>query len=942
MIPGHGFHSAETVPFFQKESVSMLEVYDLTVEYKTELLGLDHPQPRFSWKLKTDVQNTVQAAYRLLLSGGGITWDTGRVESGQSILIPYGGPAFSVRTEYTWKLTVWTNHGEEASASSRFETGLLSGDAFEKDAKWITHGLPAEEKACPVFTKTFPASKALRKARLYATACGLYEAEINGVKIGDTYFAPGWTSYHKRLQYQVYEVDSLREGKNTLRFTLGDGWYKSPLGFYPTPNHYGDTTALLAMLVLTYEDGTEEVIGTDESWQVSTGAIRFSEIYDGETQDTTLSGKPAGQAKLFAGAYDALVSQENEPVRCLLTLPVQKDFIAPNGDRVIDFGQNLTGWVEVKTQGRPGQKITLRHAESLDENGNFYTGNLSWAKATDTYILNGEAQTLRPHFSFHGFRYVSLEGVEEGQPIELTACHLSSDLKAAGTFTCSDPRINRLRENILWGQRDNYLDVPTDCPQRSERLGWTGDATAFTPTAVFHQNVMPFMRKWLRDLAADQDPETGMAQVVPDILSDGPGGSKQNGSAYWGDAATVIPWTLYETYGDKQVLEEQYPSMRTWVEYIRRQCGENSLWQTGFQYGDWLGLDVERNDFVEERKGATDDYFAANCCYLWSLKILADSARVLGKAGDEKLYGELHKKVLQAFRDEYITKTGRLVCETQTAMTLALYFGMVEDAFRPQIADRLEQNIAAHKSHLTTGFIGTPYLCLALSDNGKHDIAGKLLLQEDPPGWLYEVKMGATTIWERWNSILPDGSFNPANMNSLNHYAYGSIAFWLYTRLCGLRLIEPGYRKFAVAPQFMKGITHAEMTYDSVYGEIGIAWRCEGGKITVDLNVPVGAEALVTLPEKEGILTLGSGLYHYEYDTETRLEQDRYTLEIPLRVMMEHPAAKSLIQQYMPEMLDNPMIEYVINDPISSMLSYAPQAKPLYEMILKAMNESGI
>lgn len=918
----------------------MLKLYDLTVEYKTEPIGLDSLSPRFSWKLQSSLKNTHQAGYRIVVSGAESTWDTGRMESGRSILIPYEGPMLLPRTEYAVEITVWTDQGEEAAASSRFETGLLSGTAFEGKAKWITHGLPAEEKASPVFTISFTVRKPVSKARLYATACGLYEAEVNGEKVSDTYFAPGWTSYHKRLQYQTYAVNTVCEGKNTIRFTLGEGWYKSPLGFYPAPNHYGDTTALLAMLVLTYEDGTEEVIGTNESWQVSTGSIRFSEIYDGEAQDTTFREQPVGHAKLFDGACDTLIAQENEPVRCLMTLPVQKDFITPGGERVIDFAQNLTGWVEVRIQGHPGQKISLRHAESLDESGNFYTENLSWAKATDTYILNGEEQILRPHFTFHGFRYVCLEGLEEGQQIELTACHLSSDLKEAGSFSCSDPRINRLRENIVWGQRDNYLDVPTDCPQRSERLGWTGDATAFTPTAVFHQNIMPFMRKWLRDLAADQDPETGMPQVVPDILSDGPGGSKQNGSAYWGDAATVIPWTLYETYGDRQLLEEQYPSMKTWVEYIRRQCGENSLWQTGFQYGDWLGLDVERNDFVEERKGATDDYFTANCCYLWSLKIMADSAHVLGKNEDEKLYRELWEKVLSAFRDEYVTKTGRLVSETQTAMTLALHFDLVEDKFKAGIADRLEQNIAAHKNHLTTGFIGTPYLCLALSDNGKHDTAGKQLLQEDPPGWLYEVKMGATTVWERWNSIMPDGSFNPANMNSLNHYAYGSIAYWLYTRLCGLRLIEPGYRKFAVSPRFMKGITHAEMSYDSVYGKIGIAWRCENGKITVDLTVPANTAALLTLPEKESTLELGSGTWHYEYETDTRLEQDRYTMEIPLRVMMEHPAAKPLLQQYMPEMLDNPMIEYVINNPISSMLSYAPQAKPLYEMILKAMNES--
>ena len=918
----------------------MLKLYDLTVEYKNEPLGLDAAQPRFSWKLRTGTKNTRQTAYRLTVTGGGETWDTGRVESERSILIACGGPALKPRAAYSWEVTVWTNQGETAAASSRFETGLLSGAAFMGKARWITHGLPKEETASPVFTKVFTAKKPLEKARLYAAAYGLYEAEINGEKVGDAYFAPGWTSYHKRLQYQTYAVDTLREGENTLRFTLGEGWYKGPLGFHPTPNHYGDTTALLALLVLTYADGTEETVGSDESWRVSTGSIRFSQLYDGETQDTTAAEQPVGPALPFDGAFDTLIAQENEPVRCLTRLPAVRDFTAPNGERVIDFAQNLTGWAEVRIHGRKGQQITLRHAESLDENGNFYTANLSFAKATDTYILNGEAQILRPHFTFHGFRYICLEGLEEGQEIELTACHLSSDLKAAGSFRCSDRRVNRLQQNIVWGQRDNYLDVPTDCPQRSERLGWTGDATAFTPTAAFHQNIMPFMRKWLRDLAADQDAETGMAQVVPDVLSNGPGGAKQNGSAYWGDAATVIPWTLYEVYGDRQLLEEQYPSMKTWVDYVTRQCGENGLWQTGFQYGDWLGLDSESNGLAEERKGATDDYFAANACYLWSLQIMADTARALGKPEDEKAYCALRERVLAAFRDEYVTRTGRLVSETQTAMTLALHFGLAEERFRSAIADRLESNITEHKTHLTTGFIGTPYLCLALTDNGKHGLAGKLLLQEENPGWLYEVKMGATTVWERWNSIMPDGSFNPANMNSLNHYAYGSIGFWLYTRLCGLRLIEPGYKRFAIAPQFVKGITWTELTFESVYGEIKTAWRCENGKITVDVAVPANTEALLTLPEKEETITLGSGSYHYEYETETHLEQDRYTLEIPLRVMLEHPAAQPLLKKYMPEMKDNPMIEYVLGNPISSMLSYAPQARPLYEMILKAMNES--
>ena len=919
----------------------MLKVYDLTTEYKTNPIGLDEVQPRFSWKLESDQNNTRQKAYEIRVTNGEEMWDSGKIESEESILAEYMGKVFEPRTAYTWNVTVWDNHGECAEGTASFETGLLSGKGFEGRAKWITHGFEKDNTAAAVFTKAFEVRGSVKKARLYASALGLYEAELNGVKADDTFFAPGWTSYHKRLQYQTYDLKNIREGENRLRITLGKGWYSGALGFTPIPNHYGDTTAVLAMVIVTYEDGREEVIGTDESWTMSESVIRFSEIYDGEIQDWTFEAGEKKAALLFEYGYETLIAQENEPVRCLCTLPVSREFTAPNGDHLFDFAQNLTGWVEVKIHGKKGQKIVLRHAESLDENGNFYTGNLSFAKATDTCILNGEEQVLRPHFTFHGFRYVCLEGLEEGQKIELTACHLSSDLKEAGSFRCSDERVNRLQQNIVWGQRDNYLDVPTDCPQRSERLGWTGDATAFTPTAVFHQNIMPFMRKWLHDLAADQNPETGMAQVVPDVLSDGKTGG-QNGAAYWGDAATVVPWTMYETYGDRRILSDQYESMKMWTDFIIRHCSENGLWQEGFQYGDWLGLDSEMNGLADERKGATDDYFTANAIYLWTLTIMADTAEVLGNKEDEQYYRDLREKVLAAFREEYVTKTGRLVSETQTAMTLALHFDLADEKFREAIASRLETNIAAHKTHLTTGFIGTPYLCLALSDNGRHAVAGKLLLQEENPGWLYEVKMGATTVWERWNSIMPDGSFNPANMNSLNHYAYGAIGYWLYTRLCGLQCLAPGYKKFAVKPGFIKGITWTDLAYECVYGTIHTAWKCENGKIAVDLTVPANTTCLLTLPEKEETLELGSGTYHYEYETETHLEQDRYTMETVLRVMLDHPAAKPIIEQYMPEMLNNPMIEYVKEEPISSLLAYAAEAKPLYEMILRAMNESGI
>lgn len=910
----------------------MLKLYDLTIESMTEPLGIDEAQPRFGWKLESDHNDTLQTAYRLTVSNGAVLWDSGRVESAQSIFVDYAGPALAPRTAYTWEVTVWDNHGETAAASAKFETGLLSGAAFDGEAMWITHPLPAEDPASPVFTKIFCVEREVRRARLYASALGLYEVELNGQKLGDTYFAPGWTNYHRRLQYQTYPVE-LTSGVNELRFTHGKGWYCGALGFNPTPNNYGDRTALLAMLCIDYADGGHEVIGTGETWQVSAGAIRFSEIYDGETQDWTAEERPLGMARRYDYGFDTLIAQENEPVRCLMRLDALKSFVTPRGELVYDFGQNLTGWVEVQISGHRGQKITLHHAESLDENGNFYTGNLSFAKATDSYVLHGERQTLRPHFTFHGFRYLWVEGLEEGQEAVFTACHLSTDLKQTGSFTCSHPLVNRLQQNIQWSQRDNYLDIPTDCPQRSERLGWTGDATAYSPTAAFNQNILPFMRKWLRDLKSEQTPEIGMPQVVPNIMDVG-----QSGAAYWGDVATVLPWTLYQAYGDKRVLSEQYESMKLWVDYITVQCGENGLWQTGFQYSDWLGLDAEMNALGDARKGATEDYFTANACYLWSLQILADAAALLGKSKEEASYRALREKVLAAFRAEYVTGTGRLVCETQTAMVLALHLGLTEEHHRARIASMLKNNIDAHKTHLVTGFIGTPYACHVLTDNGMHDLAGKLLLQEQNPGWLYEVKMGATTIWERWDSIQPDGSFNPANMNSLNHYAYGSIGSWLYTKLAGLDILEPGYKRFSITPRFVQGIEWVKLRYESVYGPIRVEWQCRNRTVRVEVEIPANTTACLTLPEKHETIDLGSGTYVYEYATETDLHLARYRMEMPLRVLMEHPVGKAMLAQYMPEMADNRMLEYVIDEPITALLSYAPQAQPLFEAIIAAMN----
>ena len=909
----------------------MLKLTELQVSSRNHPIGLDE-QPVFSWKMVSDIPDTIQTAYRVRVG----SWDTGRVESGDSLFVPYAGPALQPRTAYRVQVEVWDNHGQTACAETGFETGLQGPDGFA--AQWIADPFEGEHPL-PVFETEFAIDAPVTTARLYITAHGIYEAELDGAKLGDAWFAPGWTSYHKRLQYQTIPVDTARltPGRHTLRVTVANGWYKGALGFVPSPNHYGDRAALLAMLCL---DG--RTVATGEGWRVTTGPVQRAEFYYGEDYDAAAPAAAPRSPLLPELDKQNLIAQEDEPVRCVQMLPVVKDFLAPNGEWVLDFGQNITGVVHAKLDLPAGAQVRLRHAESLDENGNFYTGNLSFAKSEDTFRSAGQPAEYLPRFTYHGFRYLCVEGLPESQrdPAAFTACVLTTDLRRTGQFRCSDERVNQLQSNIQWSQQDNFLEVPTDCPQRSERLGWTGDIRAYGCTALFNSDAALFLKKWLRDLAADQGEDGAVPYVVPDVL-DAPGQPVSTAS-FWGDSAVVLPWEIYMASGDRAVLREQYPSMKAWVDYMTAQTGENGLWQTGFQYGDWLGLDAERTGLVDERVGATDPYLAANVSYADSTRLLAKAAALLGYTEDAAHYNTLYDSILAAFRREYLTPTGRMVSETQTALTLALHFGMLPETQRQAAAVRLATSVEAHKNHIITGFVGTPFVCDVLSDNGRHDLAGKLVLQDDNPSWLYEVKMGATTIWERWDSILPDGSFNPANMNSLNHYAYGSIGSWMYRRLGGLEPLEPGYRRFRFQPQPVRGITWAECSLDSPYGIIRCAWRCENGRYTLDLTVPANTTAEVHLPEQAEVLTLGSGTHHWEYATATDLAAERYTMESTLRTVMDHPITRPILEQYAPEFLSNPMMEYVMNNTLNEMLAYAAQARPLFEMILKAMNESGM
>ena len=746
------------------KGVLTMRLRDVRVEYRENPIGLDVRKPRFSWKLDTEEYNTIQTAYQIYITYYDkadkkeiVAWNSGKVESEQSVLVEYSGGALQAETQYKCVIQVWDNHENCATEEVTFETGLLTIENIV--AEWITHDV-SEEIACPVFVKTFSTKKKVVQARMYATALGLYEITINGQRVGDFYFTPGWTNYHKRLQYQTYDVTKiLTTQENHIEITVADGWYKGPFGFTLRPNIYGNRVGALAQLHIAYEDGTEEVVCTDSSWSVTTGQIRYSQIYMGETIDCNCKVNEVFPVKLLDYTKEHIIAQESEPVRITKRFPAKKLIITPKGEKVLDFGQNLAGFVEVKVGGKKRDTVIISHAETLDKDGNFYPETLRQAKSMDTYICDGNEQVLHPHFTFHGFRYIKVEGLED---------------------------------------------------------------------------------------------------VVPNILD------KQDAAAAWSDAATIIPWTVYQVFGDKRILEEQYDSMKGYIDYITDHCSENGLWQTGFQYGDWLALDKEES---ADRTGATDKYLVANAYYAYSTKIVYETAKVLGYVEDAKQYKDLYEDIVEKFNEEYITTTGRMVSETQTVCILALYFDLAEEKYRKRITESLKTNLANHKNHLATGFVGTPYLCHTLTENGLHDLAGTIFLKEDYPSWLYAVKKGATTIWERWNSIMPDGSFDESGMNSLNHYAYGSIGDWMYEKLAGIQLVEPGYKVINIEPQFMKGLTEVDATFESVYGTIRSAWSCKDGKITVDITIPPNTVAYIKLPEKDEVLKVGSGIYHYEYET---------------------------------------------------------------------------
>jgi alpha-L-rhamnosidase len=850
------------------------------------------------------------------------------------------------RTRYFWRVTVWGNAGDVVTSDvALFETAKMN-EPWQ--AEWITPSLGKEIH--PLIRKEFRLPSEVVSARAYICGVGLYELELNGKKVGEEYFAPGYNAYDYWLQYQTYDItDLLVSGDNAIGISLGNGWYKGRFGFEGGYHDlYGDKFAVIAEIIVTLKDGTEVVIPSNQEWKCAPSPILFSGIYDGEIYDAnlqsnywTLSGFNDSK---WSHVRSAEMNTENLQARLSLPVKIMEErkpvdiILTPAGEIVLDFGQIMTGWVRFRTNAAKGTKLHLQYGEILQE-GNFYRENLRTAKAEHIYISNGSPCDVQPHFTFFGFRYVKLNGFTgEVNLDDFTGCVIYSELEETGRIETSNPLVNRLFQNALWGQKGNFLDVPTDCPQRDERMGWTGDAQVFAPTACYNMYSPAFYRKYMYDLRQEQLRINGSVPfTVPTVKpKDDNGFINGHGSSAWGDAATVIPWTLYQNYGDKELLRNQFDTMKDWVDYIKKiddESGGKRLWMTGFHFGDWLALDGRD---PRSPMGGTDSYYIASAYYCYSAQLVAKAAKVLGKHEMAEEYSKLSNEIKEAIMKEYFTPNGRSAIHTQTAMIVALYMDLIPDDFRERVINDLKAKLREDKMHLTTGFVGTPYFCNVLSENGANDFAYSLLLNEDYPSWLYAVKLGATTIWERWNSVLSDGSISDTGMNSLNHYAYGSIAQWMYQQMCGINPVDeaPGFRKIKLSPKPYGKLTYAKASVFSASGLINSGWEIkDDGSLSFSFTIPFNTTAEVFLPDallynirvnNVGILdsgleaeqlennvrcVLAAGNFVFEYKPNKNYILT-YSSDSSIKELLENEETKNILVQQLPGLVEHELIQH--------------------------------
>ncbi len=850
----------------------MLTITNLTCEYQTNPMGIDIQHPRMSWQIQSDHRGTHQAAFQVMIAanemdfsdGTTLVWDSGRIESDQSIHFPYTGPPLKSGQRVFWKVRVWDQDGSQAeSPVAWWEMGLL--EKTDWSAQWI--GAPfvgdrMNSSPSPYLRKEFTLEKPIHAARLCATAVGLYECSINGSRIGDSLFTPGWTDYTQRIHYQVYDITPiLHTGRNAIGAILGDGWGAGHIAWLGR-QHYTDRPKFYGQVVVVFSDGSRQVIPTDRTWKVSEGPILTSDLLMGESYDAclempgwTMAGFDDSSwhpVELFEGNDAKLVATNSPPVKRQEELkPIHIRQVEEASSRwIFDLGQNMVGWVRLVAQGEAGTMITFRYAEALGPDNALYTQNLRTARNTDRYIMKGDGiEIWEPHFTFHGFRYVEVDGLPEVPTQEtITGIVIHSDMPSIGSFTCSDPLINQLQQNIVWGQKGNFLEVPTDCPQRDERMGYTGDAQVFARTAAFNRNVAGFFTKWLNDVTDAQLSDGTVPPVAPILRPV----FQDDGGPAWADAIIIVPWTVYQFYGDKRILAGNYTAMQKYVEFLSStskngiRCYEEYPGYHG--YGDWLALDGS-----DGREGATSKELIGTAFYANSTKMLSRIARVLGKEDDASRYHGFFMQARQAFNDRFVAEDGSIVGNTQTSYVLALEFDLLPENLRLQAANKLVKDILRRNGHLSTGFVGTPYINWVLSDTGHLDTAYDLLMQKSWPSWLYSVTQGGTTIWERWDGWTHDKGFQDAKMNSFNHYAYGAIGAWMYSVIGGIDFdpAQPGYKHIIMHPQPGGGLTYANTAYHSMYGDIRSAWSLVNDTFLWEVSVPPNTSATLYMPARE-------------------------------------------------------------------------------------------
>jgi alpha-L-rhamnosidase len=832
-------------------------------EHRTDdgpVLGIGTAAPRLSWIVPAADPSFAQDAYEIEVtrSRGGEP-EVFRVASAEQILVPWPAQPLASREAAQVRVRVWSGGtASHWSEPATVEAGLL--EAADWIARFISPtALGGLDAPAPVLGATFDVPGEVTSARLYATAHGVYEAMLNGRRVGDHVLPPGWTAYADRLRYQTYDVTHLiRGGANDLEVLLGNGWFRGRLGWGHRRALYGDRLALLAQLEVTTADGQVHVLATDGSWAVRESGILADDLYDGQRTDLRVHAveRTAG-VEVIDADLGRLVAPEGPPVRVTEVLPAVEVSRSPSGATLVDFGQNVVGWVRLRVRdAEPGAEVSVRHAEVL-EHGELGTRPLRTAKATDTYLLaGGGEEVLEPTLTFHGFRYAQIDGVEDLAAEDVEAVVAGSDLRRAGWFDSSNELLNRFHENVVWSTRGNFLDVPTDCPQRDERLGWTGDIQVFAPAAMFLFDAAGFLSSWLADLAADQKPDGSVPYVIPDALH-----TPEPTATGWGDAATVVPTVLHERTGDAAVFERQLESMRAWVDKIAALAGPDRLWTGGFQFGDWLDPTAPPD---QPAKAQADPDVVATAYLARSADLVAEAAKLLGRLDVAADYERLAEEVRGAFAREYVTEGGRVLSDSATVYAQAIAWALLPTREqRDHAGERLADLVRATGFRIGTGFLGTPLIADALTHAGHVDVAYRLLLQEECPSWLYPVTMGATTVWERWDSMLPDGTINPGQMTSFNHYALGAVADWLHRTVAGLAPAAPGYRRILVQPRPTRLLTRASARHRTPYGDAEAGWERANGALVVRAVVPVGATAVVQLPGDEAPIEVGHGSHEW-------------------------------------------------------------------------------